>query len=58
LRDFTQISRASVELEEESESEEESYSEVIEYVRAAVQLVHDELIPTRVPDRPSSSDLN
>lgn len=58
LRDFTHISRASVELEEESESEEESYSEVIEYVRAAVQLVHDELIPARVPDRPFSSELN
>jgi len=58
LRDFTQIGRASVELEEASEAEEESYSEVIEYVRAAVQLVHDELIPARAPDRPSSSDLN
>lgn len=58
LRDFTQISRASVELEEETESEEESYSEVVEYVRAAVQLIHDELIHIRVPDSPSSSDLN
>jgi len=64
LTDFTQISRASVHLDEESEAEEESYSEVVEYVRAAVQLVHDELVPVRTPDRPdrpdypSSSDLN
>jgi uncharacterized protein YgfB (UPF0149 family) len=58
LRDFTHIGRASVQLEEESESEEESYSEVLEYVRAAVQLVHDELIPVRTSDRPPSTNLN
>jgi uncharacterized protein YgfB (UPF0149 family) len=58
LKDFTHIGRASVELEEESESEEEAYSEVVEYVRAAVQLIHDELIPTNPPDRPDSSNLN
>ncbi len=58
LKDFTHIGRASVELEEESESEEEAYSEVVEYVRAAVQLIHDELIPTKPPDRPESSTLN
>lgn len=58
LRDFTHIGRASVQLEEESESEEEAYSEVLEYVRAAVQLVHDELIPVRTPDRPPSTNSN
>jgi uncharacterized protein len=57
LKDFTEIGRASVQLEEETEAEEQAYSEVVEYVRAAVQLIHDELIPVRTPG-PSSSDLN
>ncbi|MBM0108421.1 UPF0149 family protein [Steroidobacter sp. S1-65] len=46
LNDLTHIGRASVELEGEgSESEEEAYAEVVEYVRVGVQLIHDELIP-------------
>jgi uncharacterized protein YgfB (UPF0149 family) len=46
LNDFTHISRATVSLEEAgSESEEEAYAEVVEYVRVGVQLIHDELIP-------------
>jgi uncharacterized protein len=57
-RDFTQIGQASVQLDEDSEAEEEAYSEVVEYIRAAVQLVHDELLSSRTPDRPSSSDPN
>jgi uncharacterized protein len=58
LNDFTQIGRATVQLEEDTEAEEEAYSEVVEYVRAAVQLIHDELIPARAPDLPPSPDLN
>lgn len=46
LNDFTHIGRATVSLEEAgSESEEEAYAEVVEYVRVGVQLIHDELIP-------------
>lgn len=46
LNDFTQICRASLELDEQgSESEEEAYAEVVEYVRVGVQLIHDELVP-------------
>lgn len=46
LNDLTHIGRASVELDGEGgESEEEAYSEVVEYVRVGVQLIHDELIP-------------
>jgi uncharacterized protein len=58
LRDFTHIGRASVQLEEDSEAEEQAYTDVVEYIRAAVQLVRDELIPAHQPERPPSSDLN
>jgi uncharacterized protein YgfB (UPF0149 family) len=54
LRDLTHIGRATVSLEagegdneEENEEEEEAYTEVVEYVRVGVQLIHDELIEAR-----------
>lgn len=47
LRDLTHIGRASVELEGGGEEEETAYTEVVEYVRVGVQLVHDELDPLR-----------
>jgi len=43
LRDLTHISRAIADVGEAGEQEEESYVEVLEYVRVGVQLVHDEL---------------
>lgn len=43
LRDLTQIGRATVELADAEEEQEEAYAEVIEYVRVGVQLIHDEL---------------
>jgi hypothetical protein len=48
LGDLTHIGRASVEIEgdDDNETEEEAYAEVVEYVRVGVQLIHDELIPT------------
>jgi uncharacterized protein len=47
LRDLTHIGRASVDLDGETEEEEQAYAEVIEYVRVGVQLVHDELYSAR-----------
>jgi uncharacterized protein len=49
LDDLTHIGRASVDIEgeAESETEEEAYAEVVEYVRVGVQLIHDELIPVQ-----------
>lgn len=47
LRDLTHIGRASVEIDEDDEEQEQAYSDVIEYVRAGVQLIHDELYETR-----------
>jgi uncharacterized protein YgfB (UPF0149 family) len=47
LRDLTHISQASVETGAEAEEEEQAYAEIVEYVRAGVQLIHDELIEVR-----------
>jgi uncharacterized protein len=47
LRDLTHIGRATVELTEVNEEEEQAYAEVIEYVRVGVQLIHDELQSVR-----------
>lgn len=47
LRDLTHIGRATVELTEVNEEEEQAYAEVIEYVRVGVQLIHDELHSVR-----------
>jgi yecA family protein len=46
LRDLAQIARASAGDEEPTEEDEEDYAEIVEYIRAGVQLVHDELRPT------------
>jgi uncharacterized protein YgfB (UPF0149 family) len=32
----------------DAEEEEQAYAEIVEYVRAGVQLIHDELIELRV----------
>jgi hypothetical protein len=52
LRDLTHISQASVETGADAEEEEQAYTEIIEYVRAGVQLIHDELIELRVASAP------
>jgi uncharacterized protein len=50
LRDLTHIGRATVDVGENGEEEEEAYAEVVEYVRAGVQLIHDELTEVRASD--------
>jgi uncharacterized protein YgfB (UPF0149 family) len=47
LRDLTHISRATVDIGEAGEEEEESYVEVVEYIRVGAQLIHDELATGR-----------
>ena len=56
LRDLTHISQASVETGADAEEEEQAYAEIIEYVRAGVQLIHDELIELRVAGDASPPD--
>lgn len=43
LQDFTQIARANPDEVMESEEDESAYAELIEYLRAAVQVLYDEL---------------
>lgn len=46
LRDLGQIARATAGEQEPTEEDESDYAEIVEYIRASVQLVHDELKPT------------
>ncbi len=50
LLDFTNISRAEVDPSGDAEEDEEAYAEVVEYIRAATQLIHDELDAVRSGD--------
>jgi uncharacterized protein YgfB (UPF0149 family) len=50
LRDLTHISRATVDVGAADEEEEASYTELVEYLRVGVQLIHDELAPFRQSD--------
>jgi hypothetical protein len=47
LRDFGEISRAIVDDDEDAESSEFSYAELVEHLRVSAQLVFEELIPIR-----------
>ncbi|MGC3980011.1 MAG: UPF0149 family protein [Steroidobacteraceae bacterium] len=47
LKDLSEIARAGEEESSGSDAEEESYTELVEYLRAAAQLVHDELAGQR-----------
>jgi uncharacterized protein YgfB (UPF0149 family) len=47
LRDFGEISRAAVDAGETPESNEVSYAELVEYLRAGAQLTYEELAAHR-----------
>jgi len=47
LRDFAEISKATVDSEETEESSETSYAELVEYLRAGTQLAYENLAPHR-----------
>lgn len=47
LLDFSNIGRAEVDPSGNAEEDEEAYTEVVEYIRAATQLIHDELDAVR-----------
>jgi uncharacterized protein YgfB (UPF0149 family) len=52
VRDFGEISRASIDAEESEESNESSYAEIVEYLRAGTQLVYEELAARRAGREP------
>jgi uncharacterized protein YgfB (UPF0149 family) len=47
VTDFSEIARASVGNEETEETNEVSYAELVEYLRASAQLVYDDLVEHR-----------
>lgn len=51
VRDFTEISRAGFEVDENDEEDEVAFSDVVEYVRVGVLLINDELQPIKAPPR-------
>lgn len=54
VRDMSEISRATPEDGEATETDEQAYAELVEYIRVGVQLIYDELEPLRsMPMSPS-----
>jgi uncharacterized protein YgfB (UPF0149 family) len=49
VRDFVEISRASVDARQDEEANESAYSELVEFVRVGVQLLFEELAGARRP---------
>lgn len=52
LRDMTEITHVDVDPEDDPESSEEAYAELVEFVRAGVQLLYEQLQPMREPREP------
>jgi uncharacterized protein len=49
LRDMTEITHVDVDPEDDLESNEEAYAELVEFVRVGVQLLYDQLQAARTP---------
>ncbi len=49
LRDMTEITHVDVDPQDDSESNESAYAELVEFVRVGVQLLYDQLQPLREP---------
>lgn len=58
LTDFTELTRASFDPEEDGELEEVAYAELVEYVRVGVQLIYMELRPDPMPDPQRSRSVH
>lgn len=57
IRDMLQISRASVDEDGDTETDESAYTELVEYVRVATQLAFEELAVLRDPAAGSATDF-
>ncbi len=49
LRDMTEITHVDVDPDDDAESNEAAYAELVEFVRVGVQLLYDHLQPLREP---------
>ena len=56
IRDMLQITRASADEDDDTESDDSAYTELVEYVRVAAQLVYEELSDLRHPTREPAVD--
>ncbi len=56
IRDMLQITRASTDEDDDTESDDSAYTELVEYVRVAAQLVYEELADLRHPTREPAVD--
>jgi uncharacterized protein YgfB (UPF0149 family) len=58
VRDLTEITRAGVDADQDEESNEGAYAELVEFVRVGVQLLFEELAPARHQQLPASEPLH
>jgi uncharacterized protein len=58
VRDFTEISRASGDEADSDESNEQAYTELVEFIRVAAQVVFEELLPLRRQVYPAQQRLH
>ncbi len=58
VRDFSEISRASGDESESDESNEQAYTELVEFIRVGAQVVFEELQPLRQQAWPDSPRLH
>ena len=58
VRDLVEISRAGVDAEQDEESNESAYAELVEFVRVGVQLLFEELAAARSPPAASPAPLH
>jgi uncharacterized protein YgfB (UPF0149 family) len=56
IKDMLQITRASADEDDDTESDDSAYTELVEYVRVAAQLVYEELSDLRHPTGESTAD--
>jgi yecA family protein len=55
LKDLTHIGRATVDAEALDEESESAYVELVEYLRAGTQLIHDEMLEVRARSAPPTN---
>jgi uncharacterized protein YgfB (UPF0149 family) len=56
LRDMTEITHVDVDPEDDPESNEAAYAELVEFARVGVQLLYDQLQPMREPRLPATRE--
>ena len=56
IKDMLQITRASADEDDDTESDDSAYTELVEFVRVAAQLVYEELADLRRPTGESAAD--